>query len=109
MKTIYDVLRRPIVTEKSTKLKDNNNQIVFEVMQNASKYEIKNAVKFLFNVSPISVQTINCRGKQKRIGKNIGKKRNWKKAIINLKSETDVNALGVVTSISSSESGDVKE
>ena len=46
---------------------------------------------------------------QKRIGKNIGKKRNWKKAIINLKSETDVNALGVVTSISSSESGDVKE
>jgi len=95
MKTVYEILRRPIVTEKSTKLKDYN-QVVFEVGKFASKYEIRNAFTFLFNINPLSVQTMNCRGKKKRIGKNAGKKRNWKKAIINLKNGVDVDALGIL-------------
>ncbi len=109
MRTVFDVLRRPLVTEKSTSLKDNDNQVVFETAKWASKYEIKSAVKSLFGVDVMSVQTMNCRGKQKRIGKIVGKKRNWKKAVIKFKSGADVDTLGVMTPVVPDESGGAKE
>lgn len=81
----YKIIRRPIVTEKSTDLKEYNNQIVFEVLPRANKSEIKKAVEKLFKVRVVSVQTQNRLGKRKRLGRSLGRRRNWKKAIVTLR------------------------
>jgi large subunit ribosomal protein L23 len=84
MKNLYEVVRKPIITEKSNIQKDEANQVTFEVARNANKIEIKNAVQKLFNVKVLDVRTINFKGKKKRVGKNMGKKPDWKKAIVTL-------------------------
>jgi large subunit ribosomal protein L23 len=81
----YTLLRRPIITEKGTALKDDNNQLVFEVCLDANKSEIKKAVERLFKVTVLSVRTQNRQGKRKRLGRSVGRRRNWKKAIVTLK------------------------
>lgn len=95
MKTIYDVLRAPKVTEKSTAMKSENNQVVFEVASWANKHEIKAAVEGLFKVGVDSIRTMVYRGKTKRLGKFVGQRSNWKKAIVTLKSGADVDVFGV--------------
>ena len=70
---IYSVIKKPLITEKTTIEKDDNNVISFVVSNDANKIEIKAAVKNLFNVEVASVKTINVAGKVKRVGKNIGK------------------------------------
>jgi large subunit ribosomal protein L23 len=80
----YDVVRRPIVTEKSSHLKDTGNQYVFEVQRGANKIEIKKAVEKLFKVKVISVRIANMDGKVKRLGKSFGKRPDWKKAVVKL-------------------------
>jgi large subunit ribosomal protein L23 len=80
----YDVVRRPIVTEKSSHLKDTGNQYVFEVQRDANKIEIKKAVEKLFKVKVISVRIANMDGKVKRLGKSFGKRPDWKKAVVKL-------------------------
>jgi large subunit ribosomal protein L23 len=80
----YDVVRKPIVTEKSSLLKDTGNQYVFEVHRDANKIEIKRAVEKLFKVKVVSVRVANMEGKEKRLGRSIGKKPDWKKAIVKL-------------------------
>ena len=80
----YDILLRPIITEKSTLLKDAGNQYVFEVQRDANKIEIKKAVEKLFKVRVVSVHVANMEGKEKRVGKITGKKPDWKKAIVKL-------------------------
>ena len=72
----YTLLRRPIITEKGTALKDDNNQLVFEVSLDANKSEIKKAVERLFKVSVLSVRTQNRQGKRKRLGRSVGRRRN---------------------------------
>jgi large subunit ribosomal protein L23 len=80
------VIRRPIVlTEKASLLRDNANQVVFEVARAANKIEIKDAVQALFNVKVESVNTLLVRGKDRRMGRTYGKMQNWKKAIVTLK------------------------
>ena len=80
----YDIVVRPIVTEKSSLLKDSGNQYVFEVARDANKIEIAKAVEQLFKVQVLSVQVMNMEGKKRRLGKHSGKKPDWRKAIVKL-------------------------
>ncbi len=81
----YKIIRRPVVTEKGSALKDENNQLLFEVNPASNKSEIKKAVEKLFKVTVLSVRTQNRLGKRKRMGRSIGRRKNWKKAIVTLK------------------------
>jgi large subunit ribosomal protein L23 len=77
----YSILRRPIVTEKSTLLQEER-RYVFEVAPSATKLEIKDAVESVFGVNVKKVNTMNVRGKKKRFGPKMSQLRSWKKAII---------------------------
>ena len=80
------IIRRPIIlTEKSSRLRDSSNKVIFEVSRDANKIQIKNAIETLFKVGVIDVNTLVMRGKDKRMGRGYAKLRNWKKAIITLK------------------------
>jgi len=85
------IIRRPIaLTEKAARLKTEGNQIVFEVALAANKLEIKDAVERLFDVKVARVNTLVQRGKQKRMGKGLAKRLNWKKAIVTLREGSDI-------------------
>jgi len=88
---IYDVIKKPLVTEKTTVEKDERNVIAFVVNRAANKIEIKAAVKQLFNAEVASVNTVNVAGKTKRTAKGIGKRSNWKKAYVTLKEGSNVD------------------
>lgn len=80
----YTIIRRPLITEKGTRLKDGHNQYVFEVLPAANKVEIARAIEKIFKVQVKDVQTLNVNGKIKRRGRTVGKKRDWKKAVVKL-------------------------
>lgn len=84
MAELHDILIRPLVTEKSTHLSEEQNTYVFEVGRSANKHQIKAAVESLFGVSVSDVRTLNVRGKMKRFGRFTGKRSNWKKAYVTL-------------------------
>ena len=84
MKDLRSVLKRPLITEKGTRLKEEGNQLVFEVDKNANKVEIRKAVETIFNVKVLNVRTLNFQGKKKRMGRQIGKRSDWKKAYVTL-------------------------
>lgn len=87
MTTIYDVLRRPIITEKSNYLNSDLHQFVFEVSQDATKNMVKEAVETLFNVDVLRVNLINMPAKKKRSMRNrkvISRRTAYKKAIVTL-------------------------
>ena len=84
MKNLYAVIRRPIITEKGNLQKELNNKVTFEVHPDATKQEIKTAVEKFFKVQVLNVHSLNQRGKLKRVGRFLGKRRNWKKAIVTL-------------------------
>jgi large subunit ribosomal protein L23 len=79
------IIRRPLVTEKSTILREEGNVIAFEVDPNANKIEVKRAVEELFKVKVDDVRIFNVRGKMKRLGRFVGKRRDWRKAYVRLK------------------------
>ena len=79
-----DILRRPIITEKSTEMQDAG-RYTFEVMRGANKYQIKQAVEEAFEVSVIRVNTMNMRGKRKKLGPRTSVRPAWKKAVVTLK------------------------
>ncbi len=85
MKTSYEVLRGPLLTEKGTILKETNNQVLFRVASDVNKIEIKRAVEEIFKVKVDNVRTMTCKGKKKRMGRYEGKRSDWKKAIVTLK------------------------
>jgi large subunit ribosomal protein L23 len=85
MKNIYDVIVRPIVTEKAVSKKDAENTLCFEVSVEANKTEIKAAVQKLFKVKVADVQTVNTVGKLRRRGRFSGYRSDWKKAYVRLK------------------------
>lgn len=85
MQDHYSIIRRPIITEKGSDLKDENNQLLFEVDTKANKSEIKKAVEKIFKVTVLTVRTQNRLGKRKRLGRSIGRRKDWKKAIVTLK------------------------
>ncbi len=88
---IYDVIKKPLVTEKTTLEKDSKNIIAFEVDKNANKIEIKEAVEKIFKVDVLEINTANIAGKRKRSGKNVGKRTNWKKAYVTMKEGSNVD------------------
>ena len=85
MKDIYQVIRRPLVTEKSTVAKETQRAVVFEVHRDATKPEIKKAVESLFGVKVAGVRVLNVHGKVKRQGRHSGRRPDWKKAYVVLK------------------------
>ena len=78
------LIRRPLITEKSTRLKEASNTICFEVDRAANKIEIRKAVERLFGVKVTSVRVANRQGKWKRMGRFLGQRKNWKKAYVQL-------------------------
>jgi len=85
MKEGQRIIRKPLVTEKSTQQKETGNQYAFEVDRNANKVEIQFAIERLFKVRVVQVRTSNVLGKVKRLGRRFGKRPDWKKAIVTLK------------------------
>jgi large subunit ribosomal protein L23 len=85
MKSLYQVLLGPLLTEKGTMMKEKDNKVVFKVARDANKIEIRNAVEEIFKVKVNQVSTMNCKGKKKRLGKHEGRRPDWKKAIVTLK------------------------
>lgn len=89
--TPENIVRRPIaLTEKASRLKVESNQVVFEVAPSANKLEIKDAIEKLFDVKVERVNTLVQRGKMKRMGRGLAKRRNWKKAIVTLQEGSDI-------------------
>ncbi|OFZ82491.1 MAG: 50S ribosomal protein L23 [Bdellovibrionales bacterium RIFOXYD1_FULL_44_7] len=84
MRSVYDVIRRPIISEKSTALAEIANKYAFEVAFHANKQEIRDAVQSLFNVKVRNVKTMVVHGKVKRVGRFETKRSNWKKALVTL-------------------------
>lgn len=82
-RTAYDIIKRPIITEKSM-AQGAEKKYTFEVPTDVNKIEIKKAVEELFKVKVKSVNTMNCSGKFKRMGVHVGKRPDWKKAIVTL-------------------------
>ena len=85
MKEPQKIIRRPLITEKSTQQKEESHQYIFEVDPMANKIEIKSAIEHLFKVKVLQVRTLNILGKVKRLGKRYGKRPDWKKAIVTLR------------------------
>ena len=85
MKSAYQIIRRPVITEKGLGAKETEATLVFEVSSKASKTEIKNAVQAIFKVKVDTVRTANFAGKERRRGKFTGYRPDWKKAYVRLK------------------------
>jgi len=81
----YEVLRTPVITEKSTFVKEHLQTLTFKVLRNATKQEIRDAVEKLFKVKVASVRTANFHGKLRRQGRHSGHRPDWKKAYVTLK------------------------
>ena len=79
-----EIIKRPLITEKTSIQKEMNNQLTFEVDRRANRIEIKQAIETVFKVRVSDVKTIQVRGKIKQRGRIIGKRRDWKKAIVKL-------------------------
>ena len=90
MNNYRDIIKAPIVTEKSARLAQEGNTITFSVDVKANKTEIKQAVEKLFNVKVESVNTVNVRPKKKRVGRYVGKTNKVKKAIVKLKEGSSI-------------------
>jgi len=84
MKDIYQVIKRPLITEKANILKEKENKVSFVVDRAANKAEIKEAVERFLKVKVLRVQVANMKGKPRRIGRTMGKRPDWKKAVVTL-------------------------
>lgn len=88
---LLQVLLAPQISEKATFVADKNEQVVFKVASDATKPEVKAAVESLFKVEVKSVQVLNVKGKSKRFGKTMGRRKDWKKAFVCLKPGQEIN------------------
>jgi large subunit ribosomal protein L23 len=83
--SVYNVLKRPLITERTNELRDAHNQYAFEVNIEANKVQIRHAIEDLFGVRVTAVRTVTIAGKVKRFRRGFGKRPNWKKAIVTLR------------------------
>jgi large subunit ribosomal protein L23 len=90
MKDPRSIVRKALITEKGTVLRELRNQYHFEVARDANKIEIQRAVEVIFSVKVALVRTMQMRGKVKRQGRWIGKRSDWKKAIVTLKPDQKI-------------------
>ena len=88
---LMQVLLAPQISEKATFIAEKNEQVVFRVVSTATKPEVKAAVEMLFKVEVESVQIANVKGKTKRFGRSMGKRKGWKKAYVSLKAGQEIN------------------
>jgi large subunit ribosomal protein L23 len=91
---LAQILVAPIVSEKSTMISDKYNQVLFQVLRDATKPEIKAAVELMFKVEVESVQTVVQKGKVKRFGRSVGRRDHVKKAYVSLKAGQELNISG---------------
>jgi large subunit ribosomal protein L23 len=88
---LMQVILAPVVTEKATMIAEKNNQVAFRVVADATKPEIKAAIELLFKVEVESVQVANRKGKEKRFGRFMGRRRNERKAYVSLKAGQEID------------------
>jgi large subunit ribosomal protein L23 len=88
---LLQVLRAPVISEKATLVADKNEQVVFEIAPNATKLEVKAAVELMFKVEVQSVQVLNVKGKSKRFGRFMGRRKDVRKAYVSLKPGQEIN------------------
>jgi large subunit ribosomal protein L23 len=88
---MYKVLLGPVVSEKTAAAGESSNQVVFKVLADASKLEIKAAIQSLFNTKVESVRVLNVKGKTKRTRYGVGKKSDWKKAYVRLEQGQEID------------------
>ena len=88
---LMNVVLAPVVSEKSTFVADRNRQYVFRVADHATKPEIKAAVELMFKTKVDSVTVLNVGGKERRFGRTLGRRRNWKKAYVRLAEGQEIN------------------
>jgi len=91
---IMKVLLGPHVTEKTTNIGESSNQYVFQVTTDATKPEIKQAVETLFQVNVDAVRVTNVKGKEKRFGQRMGRRKDWKKAYVRVKDGQTIDFMG---------------
>jgi large subunit ribosomal protein L23 len=90
----YRVIQAPIITEKGSAVTEKANQVVFRVDPCSGKIDIRRAVEALFRVRVRKVRTSHCSGKEKRVGKSVGRKANWKKAYVTLNPADKIDFFG---------------
>ena len=95
MKPLYTIIRKPLISEKANFLKESSRIVTFEVGRDANKIEIKQAVEKAFDVKVEAVNTVQVRGKMKRVGANIGQRSSWKKAYVTLEEGQNIDFYGV--------------
>ena len=88
---LMNVVLAPVVSEKSTRVADKNRQYVFRVADDATKPQVKAAIELLFKTKVQSVTVLNVKGKEKRFGRFMGRRRNWKKAYVRLAAGQEIN------------------
>ena len=88
---LMNVVLAPVVSEKSTRVADKNRQYVFRVADHATKPQVKAAIELLFKTKVQSVTVLNVKGKEKRFGRFMGRRRNWKKAYVRLAAGQEIN------------------
>lgn len=96
MSKYHSIIRYPSITEKNTTMRETQNKYVFEVERTAKKPDIKEAVEKLFAVTVVSVNTILVKGKKKRMGRNVGYRSDWKKAIVRIQEGQTISKFGEV-------------
>ncbi|MGA1874384.1 MAG: 50S ribosomal protein L23 [bacterium] len=96
MKSAYEIIKRPIITEKITAQQEESNKVAFSVDVHANKIEVKRAIEQIFNVKVEKVATMNIEGKMKRLGVHQGRRPNRKKAIVTLAKGESIDLLGGV-------------
>ena len=82
--TVNEILIKPLITEKATRMKEASNTICFEVARSANKIEVRRAIETLFGVKVLDVRVANRQGKWKRMGRFLGQRKDWKKAYVRL-------------------------
>jgi large subunit ribosomal protein L23 len=95
MKPLHQIIKKPLVTEKVYQVSEGPQVVAFEVVPSANKIEIKQAVEKAFEVKVARVNTVLMRGKIKRVGRQYGKRSNWKKAYVTLAEGSNLDLFGV--------------
>ena len=93
MRSPHSIIKCHVATEKSHVMRDKQNCYVFEVAEDANKIEIRRSIEELFDVKVKKVATMNVRGKMKRLGRFVGKRPNWKKAVVTLAKDESISQL----------------
>ena len=90
------IIRRPIISEKGTRVRGTTNCYLFEIDPRANKIEVGKAIEEIFDVHVVKVRTISCKGKPKRLGRHSGYRNDWKKAIVTLKADESIEVFDQV-------------